>query len=190
MDRECLVTGRRLGLRVVWRDGLVWEVRLVRIREAGAGPEAAPAACQEGLAPGAPLADLSAAQGPVQEAWAASLAEALARYEAGQPPQWPDLPLAWERLTPFARQVLVTLRDQAPPGRTLTYGELAALCGRPGAARAVGRVMAKNPWPLLYPCHRVVGAGGRMVGFSAEGGVGLKAEMLGWENVVPGKEKA
>ncbi len=178
MEKLEFVTAEPLGLTLNWRDGRIWEWRIVWAgakravgcapgRDAGASGEA------QAEAAGRDAADPSPA--------AKSLAQALARYAAGQEPHWPDLPLAWERLTPFAREVLVAMREHTGPGRTLTYGQLAALCGRPRAARAVGRIMARNPWPLVYPCHRVVGAGGKMVGFSAEGGIGLKRWLLGLE---------
>jgi methylated-DNA-[protein]-cysteine S-methyltransferase len=113
---------------------------------------------------------------------ARALADALARYVQGRAVAWPALPLAWDALTPFGRTVLRTLRDQVGFGRTVSYGELAALAGRPGAARAVGRAMATNPWPLVVPCHRVLGASGRLHGF---GGCGLpmKAYLLELEGV-------
>lgn len=96
------------------------------------------------------------------------LAELLEGYVAGEAITWPDLPLDWDRLTPFRRDVLQRLA-RTHPGETLTYGQLAATVGRPGAARAVGRCMATNPWPLVVPCHRVVGSAG-LTGF----GPGLK----------------
>ena len=61
---------------------------------------------------------------------------------------------------PFRRRVLETLRDDVGYGETVAYGELAAMAGRPGAARAVGSAMATNPVPILIPCHRVVAADG------------------------------
>jgi methylated-DNA-[protein]-cysteine S-methyltransferase len=59
---------------------------------------------------------------------------------------------------------------------TVTYGELACNCGRPTAARAIGQVMARNPLPIIIPCHRVVGSNGRLTGFG--GGPCLRAELL------------
>lgn len=79
---------------------------------------------------------------------------------------------AWERLTPFARIVLRELA-KVPYGARLTYGELAARCGNAGAARAVGSVLSRNPWPVLVPCHRVLGAGGKLAGF----GKGTEAKL-------------
>lgn len=68
-----------------------------------------------------------------------------------------------------------------PYGQTLTYGQLAAGIGRPKASRAVGGALARNPVPLLIPCHRVVAGSGRWGGFSAEQGVSLKKKLLALE---------
>ncbi len=65
-----------------------------------------------------------------------------------------------------------------PYGETLTYGQLAELAGHPGAARAVGSVMAGNMIPLIIPCHRVIAAAGRPSGFSAPGGVHTRKRLL------------
>ncbi|HUI38691.1 MAG TPA: methylated-DNA--[protein]-cysteine S-methyltransferase [Thermoplasmata archaeon] len=70
--------------------------------------------------------------------------------------------------TTFDLKVWTTLR-QVPAGRTITYGELAKRSGYPGAARAVGGAMHRNPVPIVIPCHRVVGAEGSLTGF----GLGL-----------------
>ncbi|HOT28883.1 MAG TPA: methylated-DNA--[protein]-cysteine S-methyltransferase [Candidatus Ozemobacteraceae bacterium] len=66
-------------------------------------------------------------------------------------------------------------------GSTVSYGELASRTGKPGAARAVGRIVGLNPIPLLIPCHRVIGADGRLHGFSAPGGVATKRRILDLE---------
>ena len=91
-----------------------------------------------------------------------------------------DLPLDLEGITPFAAAVLTSLQ-QVPAGQTVSYGELAARAGHPGAGRAVGRVMAGNPLPLVIPCHRVVGAGGNLTGYSGAGGVATKEWLLAFE---------
>lgn len=154
MDGIEHVAAPPLGLAIQWRGGRIWEWKIRwPAREAAAGES------PEGRA----------------------LAAALARYVAGADPHWPDLPLAWERVRPFSAKVLAALREHTAPGRTLTYGELAETCGRPGGAQAVGQAMAKNPWPLVYPCHRVLAAGGRMGGFSAQGGLDLKQWLLALE---------
>lgn len=85
-----------------------------------------------------------------------------------------------ERLTDFQRAVLRSTA-QIPAGQTATYGQLAQRVGRTGAARAVGGALGANPWPVLIPCHRVVGSGGAMRGFSAPGGCQAKRRMIDWE---------
>ena len=70
------------------------------------------------------------------------------------------------------------------PGQTSTYGQLAAAIGRPlSEARAIGTALGQNPWPLLVPCHRFIGADGRMTGFSAPGGIKTKLRLLALEGV-------
>lgn len=91
-----------------------------------------------------------------------------------------DLPLDLTHLSPFAAKVLRILM-QVPYGTTLTYGKLATLAGSPQAARAVGRAMAMNPFPIIIPCHRVIGADGRMTGYSGGEGVATKEWLLRFE---------
>lgn len=67
---------------------------------------------------------------------------------------------------------------QIPKGQTRTYGELARAIGHPGAARAVGRALAANPFAPTIPCHRIVGANGAMVGYSGRGGIQRKKRMI------------
>lgn len=91
-----------------------------------------------------------------------------------------DLP---ESLSAFPRTVLTTLADDVGYGETVSYGELAEMAGRPGAARAVGTTMARNPVPFLIPCHRVVAANGiGGYGGGAGGGVDLKRALLRLES--------
>lgn len=107
------------------------------------------------------------------------LPDALRAYFAGVPVDLATLPLRFDGsgLSAFARRVLTRLRE-VPRGRTLSYGALARRAGSPGAARAVGGVMARNRWPLVIPCHRVISAGGGTGGFSSPGGVASKLELL------------
>ncbi|MGH2345897.1 MAG: methylated-DNA--[protein]-cysteine S-methyltransferase [Chloroflexota bacterium] len=70
-----------------------------------------------------------------------------------------------------------------PFGETRTYGQIAAMLGRPAAARAVGRANATNPIPLVVPCHRVIGADGSLTGYG--GGMHLKVRLLAHEGVRP-----
>jgi methylated-DNA-[protein]-cysteine S-methyltransferase len=78
----------------------------------------------------------------------------------------------------FDRLVLARL-TKVRPGRTVSYGELAALVGSPGAARAVGGAMRRNPLPILVPCHRVLPQSGKLGNYT--GGVKKKAWLLARE---------
>ena len=113
-----------------------------------------------------------------------SLLAALERYVAGQPTVWPRVPMELHGLPEFTRRVLLTLRDQVPHGTTTTYGGLAALAGSPGAARAVGPLLARPPGPRGGPCPPGRGAGGARTGGCAEGGLGLKRLLLEIEGAV------
>jgi len=128
---------------------------------------------------------LRRAEGPLLPADASAAARAvhgaLARLADGKPADFPDLPLDWESVPPFTRLVLETLFERVGHGQTVTYGELAKLSGQPGKARAVGQAMARNPWPLLVPCHRVLGAGGGLTGYTNPHGLDLKALLLSLE---------
>jgi methylated-DNA-[protein]-cysteine S-methyltransferase len=86
------------------------------------------------------------------------------------------------RLPPFSRRVYEVVRT-IPAGATLSYGDVAALAGAPGAARAVGNALAKNPFDLAVPCHRVVGSDGRIGGYSGPGGVATKVRLLASEGL-------
>jgi len=87
-------------------------------------------------------------------------------------------PLDWSLVRGFQRRVLGELA-KVRFGHTLSYGELASRVGKPGAARAVGGAMAKNPIPLVVPCHRVLAAGNKLGGFG--GGLPLKRALLSLE---------
>jgi methylated-DNA-[protein]-cysteine S-methyltransferase len=84
---------------------------------------------------------------------------------------------------PFHRKVYGVLR-RIPRGKTLTYAEVARRAGSPGAHRSVGSAMARNPVPILVPCHRVLRTGGGLGGFSAPGGLKLKERMLRLEGAL------
>jgi methylated-DNA-[protein]-cysteine S-methyltransferase len=88
-----------------------------------------------------------------------------------------DLPLALETVPEFHRRVYAITRA-IPPGEVLTYGEVARRLGEPGAARAVGQALGSNPFAPVVPCHRVLAAGGKSGGFSAQGGALTKLRML------------
>ncbi|MFH5803278.1 methylated-DNA--[protein]-cysteine S-methyltransferase [Alienimonas sp. DA493] len=136
--------------------------------------------------PDAALEAIRAAAGTSDEEvrdWRPELTDALARFAAGEPVDLEAFPVPTPP-TRFARRVVAELR-RVPRGETVSYAELAARAGSPNAARAVGGVMRTNRTPLLVPCHRVVGAGGRLGGFSAPTGIELKKRLLALE-AVPG----
>lgn len=81
----------------------------------------------------------------------------------------------------FQKDVYLALRDNVHWSETISYGELAALAGYPGAARAVGTAMSRNMCGPFIPCHRVIGAHGRLGGFSGSGGLTLKKRLLDLE---------
>jgi len=89
--------------------------------------------------------------------------------------------LDMERVPAFHRRVYEVART-IPPGETLSYGSIATRLGLPGAARAVGQALGRNPFAIVVPCHRVLAAGGKAGGFSANGGVGTKLRLLAIEH--------
>ncbi|WP_442481662.1 methylated-DNA--[protein]-cysteine S-methyltransferase [Aeoliella sp. SH292] len=112
--------------------------------------------------------------------WVLELRQSLIRFAEGEPQDFRKVPIATDHLTSLAKKVVSECRKIAW-GKQLTYAELAARAGRPGAARAVGSVMAKNRYPLVVPCHRVVGSGGGLGGYSAPGGLDTKRALLATE---------
>lgn len=115
--------------------------------------------------------------------WVSDLCDRLQSFAAGQPQDFGDMLIDTQHLTPFAVRVVSECR-KLEWGSTSTYAQLAAKAGRPGAARAVGNVMATNRFPLVVPCHRVVGAGGSLGGYSAPGGLATKRRLLEAEGVL------
>ncbi|MEX2092396.1 MAG: methylated-DNA--[protein]-cysteine S-methyltransferase [Pirellulales bacterium] len=103
--------------------------------------------------------------------------ERLRAYAAGEQVDLSDVRVDERHLTDFGRRIVRACR-RIPRGTTRSYGQLAADCGSPGAARAVGQVMAKNRYPLIVPCHRVLAAGGLLGGFSAPQGLAMKRRLL------------
>jgi methylated-DNA-[protein]-cysteine S-methyltransferase len=90
--------------------------------------------------------------------------------------------LDMREVPPFNRRVYEVART-IPPGGTLSYGEIAARLGEPGAARDVGVALGRNRFAIVVPCHRVVAANGKLGGFSARGGVRTKLRLLSIEGV-------
>lgn len=101
----------------------------------------------------------------------------LGEYFAGKRQEFP-VKIDWSRLHGFTRKALAVCA-KIPYGKTLSYGEVAERAGSPGGARAVGQAMAKNPFPIIIPCHRVLASGGKLGGFS--GGLHFKRALLDLE---------
>jgi methylated-DNA-[protein]-cysteine S-methyltransferase len=125
------------------------------------------------------VAQLGAEQ-PVTKAEAKDLERLVGALVSGKPHK-NGIALDWTGITPFRRAVMEECA-RIPIGATLTYGELAAKVGKPRSARAVGRVMATNPFPLLVPCHRVLGSDRTLHGYG--GGLPMKAALLRAEGVM------
>ena len=106
----------------------------------------------------------------------------LSEYLTGKRRQF-TLPIDWSRMRPF-QQAALRATFAIPCGETRTYGELAAQIGRPRAARAVGRAEATNPMPLVIPCHRVIGADGKLHGYGGGEGLPTKEWLLKMEGAV------
>jgi len=93
-----------------------------------------------------------------------------------------NIPIDRRCFTQFQDEVYGAV-SSIPYGSVISYGKIAALIGRPKAARGVGAAMARNPLPVIIPCHRVVGSSGNLTGYSAAGGVSSKKWLLHMEGV-------
>jgi O-6-methylguanine DNA methyltransferase len=111
--------------------------------------------------------------------------EAIVATLRGEATDLATIELDMENLPAFHRRVYQAARA-IPPGTTVSYGEVAARVGAPGAARAVGQALGRNPFAIVVPCHRVLGAGGKVGGFSADGGITTKLRLLATEAPRPG----
>lgn len=100
----------------------------------------------------------------------------------GQDSDLAAITLDMDRVPPFHRRVYEVARA-IPPGTTLSYGDIAARLDAHGAARAVGQALGRNPFAIIVPCHRVLAAGGKLGGFSANGGIVTKLRLLSIEGV-------
>ncbi|MBN1135467.1 MAG: methylated-DNA--[protein]-cysteine S-methyltransferase [Anaerolineae bacterium] len=109
-----------------------------------------------------------------------TLADRLRRYFDGEAVTF-DEPLDPEIGTPFQRRVWAICRA-IPRGETRTYGQIAREAGSPRAARAVGQAMARNPWPVFVPCHRVLGSDQSLTGYG--GGLEMKRQLLVMEGAM------
>lgn len=138
-------------------------------------PEATPRATESRIArkcgasqPGAPPKQI------------AELIEKMQKHLEGEVQDFRSVALDLENFDTFFRQIYEATRE-IPPGQTRTYGEIAKAVGQPAAAQEVGQAMAKNPVPIIVPCHRVSAARGKLGGFSAPGGPATKAKLLAIE---------
>jgi methylated-DNA-[protein]-cysteine S-methyltransferase len=154
------------------RCGIAWGPRGISAVQL---PEADEQALRRRLARTTPSAHESPPPPEVQNA-----IDAIIALLDGEPRDLATVALDMERLPEFNRRVYAVARVVAP-GETITYGEIAERIGERGAAQAVGQALARNPFPIIVPCHRVLAAGGALGGFSARGGVATKRRMLAIE---------
>jgi methylated-DNA-[protein]-cysteine S-methyltransferase len=119
----------------------------------------------------------------------ATIVDQAQRYFAGERIDFDAIGLDLSSVDPFRRAIYDALR-KVGFGETVTYGELAKRVGanEPQAAQDVGVAMARNPVPLIIPCHRVLAAGGKLGGFSAPGRTETKQKMLALEGVYIGNQ--
>ena len=154
--------------------GLAWSSRgLTRLQL----PEADRAQAQERLEAVAPLVAQDAVPAAVVDA-----ERRLCAYFAGGAADLMPIAIDLSATSAFFGLVYRLARE-IPHGTTVTYGGLARRAGSPGASRAVGQAMARNPWPVIVPCHRVLAGGNKPGGFSAFGGLATKERLLALEGV-------
>lgn len=154
---------------IIGRCGVAWGARgLVGVQL----PESSPGAAWARLRKRFP--DAVEAEPPAE---IEAVIERIRDLLAGGKDDLADIPLDLDGQPAFNLRVYEIARA-ITPGETSTYGEVAKAMGEPGAARAVGKALGENPWPIVVPCHRVLGASGNMGGFSAPGGAETKAKLL------------
>jgi methylated-DNA-[protein]-cysteine S-methyltransferase len=125
-----------------------------------------------------PNDDASDNQESIPPDWVAAIIARVHRHFDGEPQNFADVPFDFSGVTPFQRCVYTAALDVVA-GETRTYGWLSNSIGRgPTASRAVGTALGRNPWLLLVPCHRFIGANGKLTGFSAPGGIETKRRLL------------
>jgi methylated-DNA-[protein]-cysteine S-methyltransferase len=106
--------------------------------------------------------------------------DAIVALLRGEPSDLSSIALDMRGVPEFHARVFAIARA-IPAGETRTYGSIATQLGEPGAARAVGQALGRNPFPIIVPCHRVLAAGGKVGGFSGSGGNATKLRMLAIE---------
>ncbi len=127
-----------------------------------------------------PTGTLAPNLSPQADDFVSELCRLFSRHLGGAPTSYHDVPVDDSWCTPFQLELLRALRA-LPWGEVVSYGELAALAGRPGAARAAGSFCAENRFSLVVPCHRVIAADG--IGGYGTSGVALKRRLLALEGV-------
>jgi methylated-DNA-[protein]-cysteine S-methyltransferase len=148
---------------LVWRDDRIVGLRL---------PEASPAATRGRITRRWPEATEQALPPSMQ----ATIDRVLALLR-GEHIDLGDVALDFGEATEFHQRAYAIART-IPAGQTMTYGEIARRLGTPHESREVGQAMGRNPVAIIMPCHRVLGADGKMGGFSATGGVAIKRRIL------------
>ena len=126
---------------------------------------------------------------PPPDSRAAELMKLLGEFIQGKPVTLPSDALDLSSLSAFELKVLQLLRKKVPRGKVVAYGTLASMAGSPAAARAVGGVMRKNPFPLFFPCHRVIASNATLGGFMGANTTGcyelaFKKQLLQNEGVI------
>ena len=127
-----------------------------------------------------PARTLPAKKSRVRAGFVPDLCRRFAAHLGGVPTSYDDVPLELDWATPL-QQEFATAARAIPWGEVVSYGELAVLAGRPGAARAAGSFCADNRFSLIIPCHRIVAANG--IGGYGSAGLGLKRRLLALEGV-------
>jgi len=148
---------------LVWRDDRIIGLCL---------PEASPAATRARIRRRWPEAEERTPPAAMQ-----AVIERVLALLSGQSVDLGDVPLDFGTAPAFHQRAYAVART-IPPGQTMTYGEIARRLGAPHESREVGQAMGKNPIAIIMPCHRVLGADGKMGGFSANGGVATKRRIL------------
>jgi len=161
------------GVGELWLDGrrVVWH-ELPRPRTNGPAPV--------GGSTSPPTSTLPRSSARNRDVFAPNLVGRLQGFFRGEPDDFRDVELDLDELSPFGNDLARALRC-VPRGEVVTYGELAALAGRPGAARAAGTFCTCNRLSIFVPCHRVVAASG--IGSYGDLGVAYKRRLLELENV-------
>jgi len=113
----------------------------------------------------------------------ANLIENLRRYFVGEPADFTKVPVDFGNVDGSPYPAIYRAVQSLPWGTTATYGAIARRVGAPATAQMVGQAMARNPVPVIVPCHRVLAAGNAPGGFSAHGGVATKERLLAMEGV-------